>query len=356
MLGILAFFLALLILVLIHEYGHFKAARIFGVGVEEFGFGFPPTAYAKKIGETIYSLNWLPLGGFVRIKGEDSQIKSYDSFSAQPVWKRLAIVAAGVVMNLVLAIILFSVGYGIGLPQEIATAAPAGAIVRNLRHEIVAVLPKSPAARVFVPGDEIININGQTFSGRTALQEYIRSHANSDLSVTYRHQGNAAVVNVRPAPLDLPEAAAPVYGLGIELVTSGTVTYPAYLAPVAATITVAKLFGLIGSTLWGVVHSLVVRAPVGVEVAGPIGIAVLSGQVAELGFVAYLQFIALLSINLAFVNLIPFPALDGGRLLFLVIEGVRRRPVSSSLEMRIHRWGFVILNLWNQARHLVGLT
>ncbi len=134
-----------------------------------------------------------------------------------------------------------------------------------------------------------------------------------------------------------------VRGLGVELDTTGIVSYAWYYAPVAAVQQVGSLIALIATTLWMLLTGLFVHAPVATQITGPLGIAVLSGQVASLGVLAYMQFVAVLSVNLAFVNVLPFPALDGGRLLFIVIEWVRRRPVSADLERRIHTWGFAVL-------------
>lgn len=341
MLGLLAFFVALLVLVLVHEYGHFAAARLFGVAVEEFGFGFPPRAWGKRIGDTLYSINWLPLGGFVRIKGEEEAVKDLDSFSAQPAWRRATIVVAGVVMNLVLAIVLLTVGYSVGLTEALDTSPDPTAAVSNVEHRVVGILPQSPASTVFEQGDRIVSLDGEVINSRADFQAYVRSHPQESIRIDFLRgdQSLSAVL----APTSLGNDGDGVFGFGVELVSVGTVAYPLYRAPVVATTTVFKTFGLIGTTLWSMVVDLWRGTSQGLSVAGPIGIAVLSGEVANLGIMAYVQFLALLSINLAFVNILPFPALDGGRLLFIIIEGIRRRPISRDVEAKIHRLGFTIL-------------
>lgn len=343
MLGIIAFLVALLVLVLVHEYGHYKAARWFGVAVEEFGFGFPPRIVGKKIGETVFSLNWLPLGGFVRIKGEEDKVDDFDSFSSQSVWKRGLIIVAGVVMNLLLAVFLFTFGFTAGMPQELSEPASASAMVRSVKHQVIGVVPNSPAASVLQVGDAIERLDETIFADRTSLQQYIRAH-DGEILVTFRRDDQVIMAPISPTEFQVPSGDT-ARGLGIELVTSGVVSYPIYEAPVRAVGMVATIFWLIATTLGGMLVQLFQGMPVSTDVAGPVGIAVISGQVASLGFIAYVQFLALLSINLAFVNLIPFPALDGGRLLFVIIEAVRRRPVSRELEMSLHRYGFLALLL-----------
>lgn len=341
MLGVLIFIIILLVLVLVHEFGHFGAARLFGVAVEEFGFGFPPAVIKKRFGQTVYSLNWIPLGGFVKIKGEESALTDADSFSVQPPWRRAVIIAAGIIMNLMLVVILFTIGFSVGFPQELDQASSAGARVRDIKHEIVAVMPKSPAFNALESGDVIISIDGHQFANLSDLQLYIRSHSNDALNLIIERGQKQQTISLRPALLKVGDEE--IYGLGISLFTTATVAYPIYRAPWEAVKLTGKLFGLIAKTLGDIMVGLIRGAPAPIDVTGPIGIAILTSQVVDLGWIFILQFVAVLSLNLAFINLLPFPALDGGRLFFILIEVIRRRPVSEHIEGRIHRWGFTAL-------------
>ena len=341
MTALISFVAVLLILVLVHEYGHFKAARLFGVAVEEFGFGFPPRLWQKRSGGTVYSINALPLGGFVRIKGEDSDDQEADSFSHQSIARRCLIVGAGVIMNLLLAVLLFTVGFTAGMPTELENTLPAGAKVRNISHEIVWVAPDSPASNQFQSGDIIRAIDEQEFTNRLALQAYIREHENK--AINFKISRDGEVRDVELTPLKFKIDGQEVLGVGIQLFSTGTVSYPFYRAPWLAVRFTASTLSEIVSSFGSLITRLWQGQPVGQEVAGPVGIAVLSGEVAERGILFFIQFVALLSLNLAFINALPIPALDGGRFLFLLVEAIRGRPLSNKIEGRIHAIGFALL-------------
>ncbi|MDP3985787.1 MAG: RIP metalloprotease RseP [bacterium] len=340
MLTLLVFLAVLSVLVLVHELGHFIAARRMGVTVEEFGFGFPPRIFGFKRGDTTYSINWIPLGGFVRLKGESGEdFHHHDSFIAKTIPRRALIIAAGVVMNFLLAAVLFSVGFMIGLPQQVEQV-PASARVRDVSVAFNYVVPESPAARVgFQAGDVVLSIDGNTFQTAEATQEYIRSREGQTIHVVVRRQGETQEFDVIPEVL--PQTGKP--GIGVGLLSVGIVSYPWYMAPVRGVILTAGLTGEIAQAFINIFRSLVSEGRVGVDVSGPVGIAVLTGRAAALGFSYLLQFVAVLSLNLAVINFLPIPALDGGRFLFLMIEAVRRKPVSRQLENAIHQIGFALL-------------
>lgn len=352
MIGVISFILILLVLVLVHEWGHFIVARIFGVGVEEFGFGFPPRLTFWQGKRTTYSLNWLPLGGFVRLKGEelaDGTIsREPDSFAVQGVLKRISIVVAGVLMNLVLAVFLLTVGYSVGLPQPLNSALPDGAIISNAQNQVVGVIAKSPADGSLLPGDIILSIDGLSFTALADLQAYIRTYTikNGGEKMVMAIERNKQIENIAIAP---EKFVAPngeqTYGVGIELYSSGLVSYPVPQALVVAVKMVEEMIVTIFVTLYDLLIRLIGGQPQGVEVAGPVGIAVIAGQAAGLGWRYILEFAAVLSINLAVINILPIPGLDGGRLFFLAYEAVFRRKVSAEAESRIHGWGFVVLLL-----------
>lgn len=366
---IIIFILVLSVLVFSHELGHFFTARRLGVKAEEFGFGFPPRAvglYRNKAKKwrwvfggrtsdslaasadedlhpapksTIYSLNWLPLGGFVKIKGENGDGKSdKDSFAAQKIWKRVVILSAGVIMNVILAWALFSVGYMIGLPQASSDVAK-NAIISDSGIMIGAVLPESPAALAGLePGDTVTHVNNENVPTESLFQEKIG--ASGDQVVNLTVERGEETLNIMAIPTSLDGGTAK---LGVSIFASGTVRYPFFTALIEG----AKLTGFMLKEIVVAFGSLFANLfqgnSVGDQFSGPIGIADITGQAARLGFIYLLQFTALLSLNLAVINILPFPALDGGRILFLLIEKIKGRPVKQELEVLIHNIGFLLL-------------
>lgn len=343
MLGVLAFIVALLFLVLVHEWGHFFAARRLGVKVEEFGFGFPPRIAKKHWRGTDYTFNWLPFGGFVRLKGEEGESDAADSYASQSAWKRLVIVLAGVVMNLVAAVVLLTVVLSVGVTRDVTEGVDVRALVSETKHYVAGVLADAPASGKLQPGDVIANIDGQTFVQLSELQQYVRE-SSGGIVVTVERAGELVTTELQPAQFDVN--GTEVYGIGTQLQSLATVSYPWYWAPVEAVRVTGETFALIATTLGGMVVGLVQgQTDAVVEVTGPIGIAVLTGDVVTFGIVAFLQFVALLSINLAFLNVLPIPALDGGRMAFIMYEIVVRRAISERAEATLHRVGFSLLLL-----------
>lgn len=339
---LLLFIIVLSLLVFVHELGHFLVAKKMGMKVEEFGFGFPPRMAGIQKDNTIYSINWIPLGGFVRIKGESGEHKGdSDSFASKKAWQRFSVLVAGVVMNLFLAVVLLSIGFMIGLPQIIDENLPASARVSSSVLTVMTVVADSPAAKAGIQqGDVVEMIDGKLFSTADEARTYIASEAADGTALQVRGQDQTVRTYQLTSEL-LTEAN--VTGVGIGLVQTGLVSYPffhAIIQGVAATALftteVVKAFALM-------IASLVTGQGLGVDLSGPIGIAVITGQVAALGFVYLLQFIALLSINLAVINVLPFPALDGGRILFLFIEKLRGRAVNQKIEIAAHNLGFMLL-------------
>jgi regulator of sigma E protease len=342
MLTVLLFLVVLSLLVFVHEAGHFFAARRLGIAVEEFGFGFPPRAYGIKRGKTIYSVNWIPLGGFVRLKGETGGEKTPESFATQALWKRLVVLLAGVAMNVVLAAVLLSVGYAIGVPQEINGPLPTGAVVREHVVRIQAVLPETPAAKAgFVPGDILRAIDGVSIASMDTFRAEIGQRVGRATTVQVERDNETQTLMVTPAVL--PETQVP--GIGVGIIETGIVSYPWYSAPLAGVRTTVSYLGAMFASFGELLATLVRTGKPSADVAGPVGIAVLTGAVAKMGILYMIQFVALLSLNLAVVNVLPIPALDGGRVLFLFIERLRGRAVASHIEDRIHQLGFVLLLL-----------
>src|SRR3989339_172506 len=337
---ILIFFAILLVLVLAHEWGHFFAARRLKIGVEEFGFGFPPRLASVMHQGTKFSFNWLPLGGFVKLKGEsgDNRIEP-DSFAVQKPWRRAVVLVAGGGMNLVLAFVLLSTGFMIGVPVALDESEIAKAQDVKIVVEMVAV--NSPAAQAGIKiGDAIISLDNQELATISEVQNYIAGHTDSPIELKLDRLGES--INIQAQPTLLPEVPDRAV-LGVSLLQTGVISYPWYQAiwhGARATVILTKEIVLAFVSLF---RGLFIERQVPADLAGPVGIAVLTGQVVDLGFAYVLQFASLLSINLALINILPFPALDGGRLLFVIIEKIRRKATDAKTEAIVHNIGFAFL-------------
>lgn len=340
MVTIIVFLILLGILVLVHELGHFQVARQLKIGVEEFGLGFPPRAWSKIKNGIIYSLNWIPLGGFVKIKGENGDLTTEpDSFSVQPFWKKVSVLVAGVAMNIILGWLLLTIGFIIGLPGMVAQNFQTPT---NAQIQITQVQVKSAADQAGLRvGDLIKSIDGQSFSTAKDYVKYIQSHSDQSLSIEVQRKNE--LIKTQAQPSLLPGQSNKL--LGINLVSSALLKYPWWQAPWEA----LKLTGFILAQIFVSLAKLLVGLftghGVGASLSGPVGVAVMTGQMVDLGFRYFLQFAALLSLNLAVINILPIPALDGGRILFAIIEKIRRRPNRASLENAFHQTGFALLML-----------
>lgn len=367
-LTIITFIIVLSVLVFAHELGHFMMARRFGVKAEEFGFGFPPRAWgfykndqgrwkhifgSREISDcpgTVYSINWLPLGGFVKIKGENGpaagdeseQNKADDSFAFRPIWQRAIMLSAGVAMNIILAAVLIISGFIIGLPQVLESGLDSRAKVSDQKIQIVQVMKDSPAAAAGLSiGDIILSIDGRQFAGYGDLAEYVNSKTGQKLNYEIKRGREEFEAKITPTAMEEIGRS----GVGIAIIETGIVSYPFYLAIWEGVKTTVLLLGAIVAAFFSLIKGLIVGAGVSADLAGPVGIAALTGQVARLGFIYLLQFTALLSINLAVINFFPFPALDGGRVLFLIIEKIKGSPVKKEVEGLVHNIGFALLML-----------
>jgi len=357
---LVTFIIVLSVLVFAHEMGHFWTARKFGVKAEEFGFGFPPRIggiYKNEQGQwktvwgskevkdapgTVYSLNWLPLGGFVKIKGENGDNEDEpDSFASKKIWQRAIMLSAGVVMNIVLAAVLFSFGFMIGLPQGVEGINPR-AIVSDQKVQIAQVLPDSPAKQAGLEmGDFVIGVNDNKFTTDEELQNFVGTRAGEELNYKISRGGEELSFKITP---ELREDTGRG-GIGIAIATTGLVKYPWYMAIWEGIITTIFLTWAIMLAFYDLFKDLILGQGLSADIAGPVGIATITGRFAHMGFIYLLNFTALLSINLAILNFIPFPALDGGRILFLIIEKIKGSPVKRELENVIHNTGFIILML-----------
>lgn len=339
--GIIAFVLTLGVIVLVHELGHFLAAKRAGAAVEEFGFGFPPRIAGFRRGGTIYSLNWIPVGGFVRIKGESSTGNAEDdSFSNKSARRRAVVLAAGVAMNVILAAVLFAVSYAIGAPAVVDGIGSSGH-VRDVRVQIIRVVPDSAAAGAGIQsGDIVRSINDTAVTTVEEVQEQNAQHV--DQPLTYTLERGADPLHLSVTPRASPESGQRGI-IGVELVETGIVSYPLHVAFWEGIRATGSVTAQTAMAFVGIFAGLFRGENVGADVTGPIGIAVLTTQVARLGISHLLQFAALLSINIAIINVLPIPALDGGRMLFLLIEKIRGRALNVRIESLIHNIGFALL-------------
>lgn len=334
---IVLFLIVLSILVVIHELGHFFAARMFGVAVEEFGLGFPPRAAILKKGkETTYTINWLPFGGFVKLKGEGGESKEHDSFVAQSLWKRTIILGAGVFMNIAFTVLVFTIGYSVGMPQSVEGNANATSL-KDFRIEVIAAKEGSPAQKAGIQsGDVITQIEGQIFSDVTSLRSYVGAHGGQELNVDIRRNGSSLPLKITPTILTQGEQAV----MGVELVAVATVSYPIHIAFAESLKTTWALTKNIFTSLGSAVRTRDFGGFV-----GPVGIAKHTAQAAQLGLSYLINLMALISLSLGIFNVLPIPALDGGRILFVFIEKIRRRPIDQQLENTLHLVGFFVLLL-----------
>lgn len=344
--SLLIFIFVLALVVLVHEWGHFFAARRFGIRVDEFGFGFPPKLLAKRFGQTLYTLNLFPLGGFVKIFGETGEdAENPESFISRPVWQRAAVVVAGVVMNFILAWGLFSLGHVVGIPAVAGGDVP----VHNPRVTITNVIPDSPAANAKLAfGSSIRSI-------RSGDDQLVPQTSAELIEFVNRHKGEELMLEIQPGSdpenvevLAIQSRKNPPAGqgsLGIALADIGTYRSPWYRAPWEGLKTLWYSVRATGAALGSVFTSAVSEGSIPEGVSGPLGLFALTGQTQRLGVAYFIQFIALLSVNLGLLNIIPFPALDGGRLLFLIIEKVRGKALHLQYERVAHTAGFFLLIL-----------
>lgn len=347
---LLIFLVTFTLIIAVHEFGHYLTARLLGMKVLEFAFGFPPRLFAWRHAGIDYSVNAIPFGGFVRILGQDDfAIRQQGegepgSFTSKPWWAQAVVLAAGVAMNFVLALVVLTAAFLIG------TTAPTGEV------RVIEVKPGSPAEAAGVrDGDLLREVDGTAFRTSTAIVSY-----------TYRQAG----LTRAGVPMDPPRSAIPItlvlerdgqrtppvkvtprqelpQGEGPMGIVLEDVTAPVSVAPTEAvgsawslTVDVVQQIAALPGQLLGADDALPGGPP---QIGGPIEIFRVTDQVAEFGPTALMRLVGVLSINLGVLNIIPFPALDGGRLLFVLIGGIFNRRLSPQVEAMIHAVGFILL-------------
>ena len=340
---ILVFLIVLSVLVLAHEYGHFITAKKSGAKVEEFGFGFPPRFFSFKRNGTEFTLNLIPFGGFVKIFGELGDHKdSPGSFSGLKISKRAKIICAGVFMNLVLAFVLLSFVNLIGKPMIITENDAAYA--KNIQLKVLDTAKDSPAFSVGVKSGDVVSelsFNGksQTVLDADAFRKIIDEANGKEVILKVKRGSESIDFKITPR-INPPENEGAV---GVSLAKVGLVKSKWYLFLWDGLKDTAMLFWLIITSLFLLFKTLIFEGRMMGELAGPIGIATITGQAYSMGLSYLLNLVALLSIHLAILNFLPFPALDGGRMVFLVFEKLRGKPVSQKIEQAVNLSGFVLL-------------
>lgn len=343
MVTILVFIVVLGILILAHEFGHFITAKKAGVKIEEFGVGFPPRVWGRKGKDGVfYSINWIPFGGFVKLKGESGENREdQDSFAHKPIRIRALILAAGVLMNVVLAYILFSVGFMFGLPASIAEDQINDPAVKNVKVQIASVVKDSPAHLAGLEvGDQLLAIDKQEMQVISEFQNYISEHQDDELTLQIFKDKEVHEIKVVPQVI---EGFSEEKVMGVTLIQTGIVQHNVFTSWYYGLKVTINLLLMIIVAFYNLLKDLFLGLGLSVDLRGPVGVAIMTGQVVSLGWIYVLQFTAILSLNLAIINFFPFPALDGGRFLFLLIEKIRGKPNNQNIENIIHNIGFTLL-------------
>lgn len=333
--SIIYFIIILLVLVVVHEYGHFQTAKWFKMLVDEFAFGFPPRLASFMHRRTKFSFNLLPLGGYVKIKGEDNEDMSEGSFASKPYYAQIVVLIAGILMNILIAWVLFFGAMSLGMPQQVSNTENAQVLVTNVIDNEAGmkggILPGDTIKRIQYDNKDLAITDPKTVI--SAVRD------GKPLVFTVLRGGTEMILNI------IPEKVDGINKIGVELqsVQTNKLSFgKAIVASANATVYYTT------ETFKGFVHlfgKIFTGVSVKDEVSGPVGIVKQVGQASGFGLAYLLSFAAILSINLAILNLVPFPGLDGGRILFVMIEAVTRKKVSQKVMTYINGIGILLLLL-----------
>lgn len=362
--SILIFLGVLFVLVFVHELGHFMVAKWTGMRVDEFGIGFPPKLFGIQRGETLYSINALPIGGFVKIYGEDSiGVEAGEagnrSFTSKSKWAQGAVLLAGITMNILFAWIFVAIAFSIGVQTSVSEEAASA----EAELAITNVLPGGPAAAASLSPGMVIK---SVASGNDTLDvlapstfsAFVESHATTPITLTYSYQGEIRLVQILPQTGILSEHMEQP-AIGVALAQIDTVKRSAGEAVVDSFVYVVHGIKEITVGIARLIYDAVRLEADFSQVAGPVGIVGLVGEASAFGISSLLIFTAFISLNLAVINVLPFPALDGGRLLFVIIEAFKGSPISPRYVGVLNTIGFILLMLlmitvtWNDIGRLI---
>lgn len=306
------------IIIFAHEGGHLLCAKACHIYVEEFAVGMGPKLFSFRKGDTTYSLRLLPIGGYCKMPGEDGESDIPNGFDKKSVPQRMLVVAGGALFNILLAVLLFIVAYmGLGTSSE-------DAIVGDVYEDYPAYSAGLEA------GDLVTAIDGQAIDSWTDMTDIIQNNVGTALTFTVDRDGEIVDLTVTPEAGDS--------GTGVIGIVAARESVSVFEAVKIGFQQTYELTKLILVSLWQMI-----TGAIGLELAGPVGVGQMVGQAASYGFYSFLIFIAAISVNLGIVNLLPLPALDGSRLVFLAIAGIRRKPISANVEGMIHFVGFMLL-------------
>ena len=350
---IAAFIGILVVLVLVHEIGHFVTAKLAGITVEEFGVGFPPRIGSVMHRGTRYSLNWIPLGGFVKMLGEDGDVElrrlreqgmtdpevaraMEGAFNRKPMWIRVGVLLAGVVMNFILAASLFAVA--LSMPRLIGEGPLT----------VTEIQADSPAEGVLRTDDVILGVDDRTFVRSEQLTDYVAEHGGEPVTLQVERGGQQLDIEIVPRVVTEEDRANGIGPVGFAYDPARIIEEPSSVdGPVEAvaegTRTAWTIAIQIPGGLADAIGGLIGLNPEAPDARGPIGIAQETGRVLEAPLVSQLLFVGLLSVNLAVLNVLPFPPLDGGRIAVVVMEAIRRRRLPAEREAMIYLAGFAVL-------------
>ncbi|MBU3942890.1 site-2 protease family protein [Patescibacteria group bacterium] len=347
--------ISLLLLVTLHELGHFLFAKKFGVRVDEFGIGYPPRLFGKKIGETLYSWNLLPLGGFVKIYGHEERINDPRSFTTKPFWQKSVIILGGVAVFWVIATVLLTAVMMIGAPSIVEDYETTG--FKDAKVQIAGVSKDSPAfvAELEI-GDVIKTMNGVSVDKVIEVQDIAQENKGREILMEVQRGQSVLEIYLTPRE-EVPGGEGPI---GIALFRTALKQIPWYQAPIegikaTGNLTVSIVQG------WGMVLGSLFSGngvPEGVEIKGAVGIFELFNGIGSLGVSYFLQLVAIIAISLALINSLPIPALDGGWFLFLVIEKIKGKPLNEKIIQNVSIVFFVLLvtlMLWITIKDVIGL-
>ena len=316
------------LIIFVHEFGHFITARIFGVKVHEFALGMGPKLLSWRKGETRYSLRAIPVGGFCNMEGEDQASDDEGSFSRKPWYARLIILAAGAAMNVLLGFIICTAFVGLfysesGIPSTV----------------VAEVVPEAPAAEFLQPGDRIVALNGQKVNIKKDIDFAMQQSGGAEGEIAFVRNGEKIIMPFKPYVAEYSDGT-PAYLVGVTIKTEKPNIFNVVRESFCQTIWMGKMVY--------VSLGMMISGQVGVnEISGPVGVVGVMNETAQqggmAGFINLLFLGAFISVNIGIMNLLPIPALDGGRILFVIIEAIRRKPIAPEKEGVVHFVGLILL-------------